>query len=263
MRSLPPPHPALRASVVVPARNEEALIRMCLKALSGQKGLSFEEYEVLLVLDHCTDGTEARALEIADAHPSFRLYSLDGPAKGSGHARRVGMEAACTRLLEIGKPHALISSTDADTVVASDWLAAQLAAADRGARAIGGRIELDDDGSLPESLLDWHAERGNRRRLKLLSDPSRLGKAEHWQFSGASLALTAETYREIGGLEPRDALEDEHLENVLRRRGIPIDRLLSVRVTTSARLSGRAGRGLATDLAEAAGRLADRRSREP
>jgi hypothetical protein len=74
-------------------------------------------------------------------------------------------------------------------------------------------------------------------------------RAEHWQFSGASLALTASAYSEIGGLEPRAALEDEYLERALSRCGIPIERPLSVRVATSARLVGRANRGLARDLA--------------
>ncbi len=72
---------------------------------------------------------------------------------------------------------------------------------------------------------------------------------EHWQFSGASLALTAATYEEIGGLEPRAALEDEYLERALAMRGVPIERPLAVRVSTSARLVGRAKRGLARDLA--------------
>ena len=181
---------------------------------------------------------------------------LDGPGIGSGHARWAGMEAACARLLGLGQTGGLISSTDADTEVAPDWLAAQLAAAERGARAIGGRIELADDGTLPEGLAAWHARRGDRRHARLLSDPSNEGTTEHWQFSGASLAVTAEVYQEVGGLEPRAALEDEHLERVLRRRGVPIDRLLSVRVTTSARLKGRASRGLAHDLSDAAKRIA-------
>ena len=66
------------------------------------------------------------------------------------------------------------------------------------------------------------------------------------------MALTAAVYREVGGLEPRDALEDERLERVLRYHGVPIERLLSVRVVTSARLVGRAGQGLAYDLSAAA-----------
>jgi hypothetical protein len=49
-----------------------------------------------------------------------------------------------------------------------------------------------------------------------------------------------------------EALEDEHLEEVLSENGVPIERLLAVRVTTSPRLKGRASRGLSHDLARAA-----------
>jgi glucosyl-3-phosphoglycerate synthase len=249
---LPPPHPEIRISVVVPARNEEALIDSCLTALAEQKGISAEEYEVLLVLDRCTDATEARALEVAAQHPGLRLHLLEGPGRGAGHARRVGMEEAYARLLSLGRPDGVIASTDADTVVAPDWLFAQLAAASRGARAIGGHIELRDDGDLAEDVVGWRAEQGHLRQRELLAGLDSADgplRAEHWQFSGASLALTASAYSEIGGLEPCAALEDEYLERALSRCGIPIERPLSVRVATSARLVGRANRGLARDLA--------------
>ncbi|HET7478966.1 MAG TPA: glycosyltransferase family A protein [Rubrobacteraceae bacterium] len=256
--TLPPPHPALRACVVVPARNEEALIPACLEALAFQQHIVPEEYEVLLVLDRCEDATETRAHEFAAAHPSLRLHFFNGPGLGAGHARRVGMEAACQRLHDLGRSEGLIASTDADTVVSPDWLSAQLEAVSRGARAIGGRIHLAHDDSLPESVREWHAEYGRTRYERLLAEPNFRGRVEHWQFSGASLALTAAVYREVGGLEPLPSLEDEHLERLLRRRDIPIDYLLSVKVTTSPRLVGRAERGLSHDLALAAGRLASR-----
>ena len=251
--TLPPPNPALKACVVVPAHNEEELVAACLRALASQTGVQPHEYEVLLVLDRCTDATGKRAKEVADAHPRLRLRFLEGPGLGSGHARRAGMDAACARLMDLGRPDGLVASTDADTVVANNWLSAQLGAAERGARAIGGRIELDD-GSLSRAVVRWHAERGRTRHQEILADPNRLGTAEHWQFSGASLALTAETYARVGGLEPRATLEDERLEQVLREQNIPIERLLSVRATTSARLKGRASQGLAHDLAAAAAR---------
>ena len=250
--TLPPPNPALLACVVVPARDEETLIGSCLRALATQAGVAPYEYEVLLVLDRCTDRTETRAREIASAHPSLRLRFLDGPGEGSGPARRVGMDAACARLFQVHRADGLIACTDADTVAAPDWVASQLRAVSEGARAIGGRIELADDGSLPESVARRHAEHGRLRHERLLSEPEHAGETQHWQFSGASLALTAEVYREVGGLEPLTAREDEHLELVLRRRGIPIERLLSVRVTTSPRLVGRASRGLSYDLSQLA-----------
>jgi glucosyl-3-phosphoglycerate synthase len=251
---LPPPHPALRASVVVPARNEETLVGSSLTALAEQTGISPEDYEVLLVLDRCTDATEYRALEVAARYPRMQLYLLEGPGRGAGHARRAGMEAAKARLLSLDRPHALIASTDADTVVAPNWLFVQLEAAAHGARAIGGRIELRDDTDLPRGVSGWRDEQGRLRQRELLAtldsdDQCEFVRTEHWQFSGASLALTAATYEEIGGLEPRAALEDEYLERALGRRGVPIERPLAVRVATSARLVGRAKRGLARDLA--------------
>ncbi len=168
------------------------------------------------------------------------------------------MDAACARLLQVGRPEGLIACTDADTVVAPDWLAAQLRAVSKGARAIGGRIELADDGSLPERVLRRHAEEGRRRHERLLSDPT--GEAQHWQFSGASMTLTAAVYKQVGGLEPLTALEDEQLETVLRHHDVPIHRLLSVRVTTSPRLVGRATRGLSNDLAKVARSLREDRA---
>jgi glucosyl-3-phosphoglycerate synthase len=249
---LPPPHPALRVSVVIPARDEEALIGSCLSALADQEGISPEEYEVLLVLDRCTDATESRALEIAALHPGLRLHLLEGPGRGAGHARRVGMEEAYVRLLSSGRPEGLIASTDADTVVAPDWLSVQLETASRGARAIGGHIGLRDDADLPQDVSGWRAEQGLLRQRELLADVDSMGEpiqVEHWQFSGASLSLTAATYAEIGGLEPRAALEDEYLERALARCGVSIERPLAVKVATSARLVGRAKRGLARDLA--------------
>ena len=254
------PNPALEACVVVPARDEEDLIRSCLEAIATQERVSHEEYEVLVILDGCTDETEERASHVGDVHPSLQLHFLDGPGQGSGPARRVGMDAACDRLLQVGRPEGLIACTDADTVVAPDWLAAQLRAVSEGARAIGGRIELADDGSLPESVWRRHAQEGRLRHERLLSDPNPAGETQHWQFSGTSMALTAAVYTQVGGLEPLTTLEDEHLERALRHHHIPIHRLLSVRVTTSPRLEGRVTRGLSYDLARIALSLHEERA---
>lgn len=254
--SLPAPEPSLRVSVVVPAKDEEALIGRCLEALASQDGIGYEEYEVLLVLDRCSDGTEGRAREVAKRHPRLRLRFLEGPGEGVGHARRAGMEAAYGRLMETIGPDGLIASTDADSTVEAAWLSAQLALVGEGARAIGGRIELEDDGRfLPEGALAWYEEQGLSRYRRVLSTGAD-SPPEHWQFSGASLSLTARTYREIGGLPPRADLEDEYLERALEEKGVWISRSSSVKVTTSARTRGRARRGLAHDLS-----LASRASR--
>lgn len=249
-----PPHPGLRACVVVPARDEEERITACLAALAAQVDADPRTWEILLVLDACTDSTAARAHETASGRPDLRLGTLYGPGAGPGPARRVGMDAACRRLHAVGRPEGLIASTDADTVVAPNWLAAQIDAAARGARAIGGRIELSapELAELPPGVAHRHAAKARRRHAQVLArERAEGGAAEHWQFSGASLALTAATYAEVGGLGEHTDLEDEALERTLRRHGVPIERSLAVRVTTSARVTGRAGRGLARDLAKA------------
>jgi len=249
---LPPPDPRLRAVVVVPARDEAERIAACLRALARQEALAPESYEAIVVLDGCTDATEAIAVEIARETPALRLHTVELPvSRGVGRARRVGMDLACARLLNIGREGGLIASTDADSVVAADWLAVQLELVAAGAEAIGGRIELDPEEA---RALDPSAPAARRkaavaRRLSALSLAARAEHVDHHQFSGASLSLTAATYVRCGGLPVRAALEDEALERALQTRGVEIHRSRRVRVRTSARTSARAPRGLARDLA--------------
>jgi glucosyl-3-phosphoglycerate synthase len=251
--SMSDPDAALRATVVIPARDEAQRIEACLLALAAQDGVSRERYELIVVLDGCRDATQEKVLALAAREPSLRLHVvvLDMP-QGVGRARRCGMDLACERLLALGRPDGLIASTDADSVVAADWLAAQLALADGGAEAIGGLIELDRE-EAERLTAEAVRERDERaaERLRAVLAAEQAAAAEHHQFSGASLALTARAYRRCGGLPVRAALEDEALEQELRSRGIAIHRSRSVRVTTSARTGGRAPRGLGQDLARA------------
>ncbi len=245
--ALGPPATALRASVVVPARNEEDLLPACIAALAGQRGIAASEYEVIVVLDSCTDASAEAVQRARASHPELRLWTIDGPGRGSGAARAVGMDIACSRLESLGRRDGLIATTDADSVVAADWLPRQFEALEQGARAIGGEVRLDPQSSadLPESLL-------RRRELELVQRKrlaAARGPAEHPHFSGASLGITPEAYREVGGMGWLAALEDQDLEDRLAASAIPIHRLSEVQVTTSARLDGRAGRGLAKDLA--------------
>jgi glucosyl-3-phosphoglycerate synthase len=243
------PHPALRACVIVPARDEETLIGACIAALAAQDGMHPAEYEVLLVLDRCTDATEARARAAAG---SMALRIVRAERAGVGAARRLGMDLACERLLALGRPDGLIACTDADSQAAPDWLAAQLDAIARGSTAIGGRAALSgaEQDALPAAVRERRREEA-RERLARARAARPAGRVEHHQFSGASMAVTAGTYERVGPLEPRAGLEDEAFERLLHSRGVAIDRLRTVRVTTSGRDSGRAPRGLAVDLRRA------------
>jgi glucosyl-3-phosphoglycerate synthase len=249
---LPAPEPTLRAVVVVPARDEADRIGACLLALGSQQRVASCDYEVIVVLDGCTDGTAERVYEIAAELPQLRLHTVAlAVSAGVGRARRIGMDLACARLEAVARPHGLIASTDADSRVLEDWLAAQLDLVERGARAIGGQIELDvsEAGGLPPGALAARRAAAEARMNDVIAQAPAHVTTEHHHFSGASLAVTAEAYRDCGGLPARAALEDEALELELARRAIAIHRSASVRVLTSARTDGRAPRGLARDLA--------------
>jgi glucosyl-3-phosphoglycerate synthase len=245
MSRLAPPSARLRACVVVPARDEEQRIGSCIAALAGQEGLDHDEYEVVLVLDGCSDRTAQRARDEADRHPGFALHVLAADAGGAGRSRRVGMELACARLGALGPSDGLIASTDADTVPDRYWLRHQLDLVAAGARAIGGVIEVDP-GDLARADLRPRESR-LRRRLAAVGDDDD-GVVEHPFFSGASIGITVEAYRRAGGLRPLATLEDQALERSLIDNAIPITRSMSVRVLTSGRTDGRAPHGLSADL---------------
>jgi glycosyltransferase involved in cell wall biosynthesis len=252
--TLPQPDSSLRAVVVVPARDEAERIERCLRALAAQRGVAHERYELIVVLDGCSDDTPERVREFACAHPTLRLHAVElAQSRGVGYARRHGMDLACKRLLQVGRPDGLIASTDADSVAAADWLGAQLELAALGAHAIGGRIELLAEEALelsPQAVDEREQRRVERlRTTRAAATPSHTVACDHHQFSGASLSITAATYRRCGGLPVRAALEDEALERELLARGVAIHRSAQVRVSTSARTGGRAPRGLAQDLA--------------
>lgn len=148
------------------------------------------------------------------------------------------MDLACRRLMETD-PLGLIACTDADSAVAPDWLAAQLALVGHGADAIGGRIELDPDdvASLPAAAL---LRREQRAGVRLTAVRAEDPEAQHHFFSGASLGVTARAYAAVGGIDPVAALEDEGFGRRLVAGGWRIVRSDAVVVGTSGRTRGRA-----------------------
>jgi glucosyl-3-phosphoglycerate synthase len=233
----------LLAVVVVPARDEEALIGACLEALGAQT-VPRSCFETIVVLDGCRDRTEAVARERARAL-GLSLTLLHGRGEGAGAARRTGMAQAARRLRSRGHPDGLIACTDADSRPAADWLERQLDHLRAGAQVIAGLVELDGE-PLPPALAR-RRRRDAEARLERVR--AHAPAAEHHHFAGASLGIRAATYLAVGGLEPLPALEDAAFAERLLARGIPVLRAADVRVRTSARRRGRAVRGLAVDLA--------------
>jgi glycosyltransferase involved in cell wall biosynthesis len=99
---------AVRVSVIVPARNEEASLGTCLESLIGQTDVDFE---VIIVDDHSTDRTREIAESFATAEPNkvrvIEAGSLPDGWTGKNNAVTAGVRASRGEWLLF---------TDADTV---------------------------------------------------------------------------------------------------------------------------------------------------
>lgn len=263
--SLAAPDACCRAIVVVPARNEEAGLANTLDALrlqettTGEK-LPLEVYEVILLLNNCTDRSLAVAERYVLDHPEFRLRLIDCELEAErahvGTARRMLMDCACDRLemLAGGRARAILS-TDADTLVAPDWVAWNLAEIEGGAEVVGGVIHLfaEELAGLDEGTrAAYQADRIFQARvaqLEAMLDPDPADPwPRHLEHFGASLACTPEVYRLSGGVPPVKPLEDVAFIDALRKVGARIRHSTEVHIYTSARLNGRAEVGLSGQL---------------
>ncbi|HEX8329060.1 MAG TPA: glycosyltransferase [Hymenobacter sp.] len=263
-RQLPPPRAALRASVIIPAKNEVANLPATLAALAAQvdadgRPLPPDSFEVIVLANNCTDATAALVRRQARRFPQLVLHvaELCLPATKAhvGCARRLLMDEACARLELMGCPGGVVASTDADTYVAPTWLAAIQAEIAAGADAVGGRILTEMAGAalLPLRRIQVRdAAYGQLcARLEDLLDPALADPwPRHHQHFGASLALTVRAYRKVGGLPEVRFLEDEALCQALRRLDLTVRHSPLVQVLTSARRQGRVEVGLSWQLRE-------------
>lgn len=248
------PRAKLRACVIVPARNEAHLIESTVASLATQVGIDHAAFRVVVLANNSLDGTAEAARRAGRRHPRLDLTVLehdfpDGEAS-VGAARRHLMDMAADCL----PWHGVIVSTDGDTVVRSSWLAAMLSAIDRGADMVGGRILARATPGDPHLRRIYLAD--TTYRLLMTEVEAQLDPTpgdpwpRHFQHFGASLAVRRDAYLAVGGLPRVPHLEDVAMYERLCRTDAVIRHCPSVVATTSARLTGRAGVGLSTQLVE-------------
>ncbi|MEI2703299.1 MAG: glycosyltransferase family 2 protein [Baekduia sp.] len=82
----------MKYSIVIPAHNEEGSIAETVTAVAGRLGEEQIDYEIVVVDDHCSDGTAAIVDRLAGENPAIRRVVNDGPG-GFGFAVRTGLGA--------------------------------------------------------------------------------------------------------------------------------------------------------------------------
>lgn len=219
-----------RITVVVPAHDEEQLIGSALDALRDAAAVVAPHVRttVVVVANGCTDRTSevarARGAEVVEvAAPNV------GAARAAGFAWALQHNDGCTERL-------WLASTDADSRVRPDWLAAHVRAADRGAGAYLGTVALDrgDRSRFAAWITEYEAA---------FETPTR-----HGHVHGAAMGVRAETYRSTGGFRPLEHSEDLDLVTRLVAAEVRIAWDATCPVTTSSRLAARAPSGVARDL---------------
>jgi cellulose synthase/poly-beta-1,6-N-acetylglucosamine synthase-like glycosyltransferase len=255
--------------VAIPVRDEEERLPACLRALARQRDRLGQAIppalvRVVVFANNCTDRSAGLARKLgAGLSLDIRVVEdrLPSATAHAGNARRAAMDLAEAWLVEAGEKDGVILTTDADSQVAPNWIAENLAAFAAGAEAVLGRIDLDEEGArLPEALhrrgeLEDTYER-LLTELSWLLDP--LGHdpwPHHATISGASLGVTRTAYCRVGRLPRVPVGEDKALIALLSRHDARIRHCPTAHVITSGRTHGRAPGGVADALAI--------RSREP
>jgi hypothetical protein len=202
-------------------------------------------FVLCLFFDNCTDGSiEFVQGQAAAPFPIKSSYCDAGGPPSAGAARRRAMALALRHV-----PHGILLTTDADSEPALDWVATNLAALEH-ADLVSGRIVRDDSGiSDPLTRIGTYLDRLHQLRRIVDPVPWEAPQTHHWT-SGASMALRAEAYRQLGGLEPVRSGEDGKFVEVAAHAGYRVRRDATVRVKTSSRRIGRAPDGFAVALAK-------------
>jgi len=204
-------------SVIVPAHNEAQYLGACLESLhvaAQHPRLADVQVNVVVVLDNCDDNS----LPIAE---QAGATCLELKARNVGAARDAGARLA------LAQGSTWLAFTDADTVVAPDWLAAQhyLVECDL-CDAICGIVAVDDwaDYSL-EVRAEYEARYTNHDG--------------HRHIHGANLALSSDAYLRAGGFLPLTCHEDVTLVRKMEDMGMRISWSAMPTVRTSSRRAAR------------------------
>lgn len=208
--------------IVVPAHDEQNHIDACISSLvraSACPQLRGEEVLIVVVLDACSDRTGAIAR-------SLGAKTIDVQARNVGIARCMGAQAA----LHAGSRW--LAFTDADSTVAPDWLAAQLALQ---SDAVCGTVAVDDWGI--------YGQRMQRHYEATYTD-----RDGHAHIHGANMGVSAQAYLRAGGFMALASSEDVALVAALQASGASIAWSAAPRVVTSARQNFKAHGGFGARL---------------
>lgn len=229
--------------VVIPARDEATSLPRCLTALQAA-AVDRPLTGVVVVDDGSVDGTGDVAVRWIDRLGLCGVVERAECARVST-ARTVGVRRAVSEW-EVAADRTVVMSTDADTLVRSDWIDRHLAHHRGGAVAVAGVVAIDE----AEVGSTFHAVWTEDYRAGFG------GAIPHPHVHAANLSIRLDVYLEAGEFGSGPQPEDRDLWDRLRSLGHAPIADPDLVVDTSARWWGRVPDGFAAalrGLAEPAG----------
>jgi glycosyltransferase involved in cell wall biosynthesis len=218
--------------VVIPANDEAETVSAAVDAVrraADDSRFGRSVVTAVVVDDRSSDATGERAA--ATLGRWGRVLRVEEGCAGA--ARRAGF-VELSRWSDGLEPEAVwLATTDADTVVSSDWLVRQAAWWRRGADAVAGIVKA----------LSWEGQ-PDRVRQRYEAYMYRLGRGfDHPHVYGANLGLTKAAYLQAGGITGIETGEDHALWDAVVANGQRALSVPDVVVATSTRREGRAPHG--------------------
>lgn len=235
-------------AICVPVRNEAERLPRFLQSVANLSVVSLLSPKLFLALDSCSDASEEIVRNIRSRGFPFEIDLTILPFSNepnAGRARQAAMAAAygayqCSADLRL-------LTTDADSVLAVDWLLAHENAFTSADLVAGYVKRLAEQPNELRDALEAYLERLHQARRMV--DPIAYDAHQtHPYTSGASLGITGNAYDRIGGMPTLATGEDGAFVDLGRRGGLRVRQDKAVRVWTSERRNGRAKFGLADAL---------------
>lgn len=250
-----PPPPPVAVAVAIPAHDEAETIAACLAALDIAAASVAGPVIAVVLANNCRDATAGVALGVTARNLTIEVVEVALPPAHAhaGGARRAALDRAAALLPRDG----VLMTTDADSVVDANWIAANLGELTR-ADAVAGVVTFDEATRaslppLPLRALEWQLADLHARLGSLIDPRPHDPWPNHIWAWGASLALSLAAYRKVGGLPVVPLAEDRALAAAIEAHDLRLRHSHAPVVYTSARLHGRAPGGFADLLRTYAG----------
>ena len=222
-------------AVLIPARNEEALLGRCLESVIRAIDAlpAAIRATIVLVSDCSTDRTAEIGYRFIGEYGSI-LHTRAGTV---GTARSLAASYAIEQTT-VPLSRLWFANTDADCMVPPSWLLDQIHFAASGIEAVAGIISIDS-----------FEEHGPEVPARFRTSYSIHADGTHPHIHAANLGVRADRFVDAGGWANLKTGEDHDLWGRLTRTGVRLLSSAQLQVVTSGRRVGRAPSGFADALA--------------